>query len=640
MPTNGIREHDPEGIRELSESLTPAPFNGKHASFDSDSDDDVERGRPSALLISRAAANRPVQSPATMWIEISDSENDDEENSSIVEHLFEQSPSGLCTQVLCPVSKPPPTPHFRRYGETMLVDALPPTFRQRKAAAAGGKRAPTDDEDASIFGTLCNSDPALTQAMPPPEIRREPSAIAQAQRSVSLERLTKGTAVTPMMSEPAQPLEEKPHRSPYNFRKRVREDEALQKMFSPNKYSDERPVDALRVLYPTTFTKSHFLLAAAQVVTPKHCLGASEFWNAFQSVEYVGEGSFGLVWRCVTLDNDLVAVKSCPISLDSSASIDDAYSVLREVAVMRFLNEQKVPYVLPLHNAFFVDATEVLPPQVKAALEIRNKLIKEELRRRRLRPRKAKKYASAGIEPLPPILTAGEEAILSTTKLPKFLAISDLDALESQATLFLVTELCDGDVESIERNELVTNGVAFCVSSALTEMHKLGLVHLDLKPSNILYAYERQTPEVAKPPCDGSTPVAVQTPSRQRLSSRPEGSTPKGHHQHAIKFYLSDFGNCHIVGPSYVDEVCDAVGTYEYMDTKALAEKKCSRATDCWSLGCTLYELINGRRLYPECSKKSWVRITKSSEYRRIFIVSWRPFPPGRRGLSLPKCGG
>ena len=72
------------------------------------------------------------------------------------------------------------------------------------------------------------------------------------------------------------------------------------------------------------------------------------------------------------------------------------------------------------------------------------------------------------------------------TTLPKFYAISDIDAQEQMA-LILITELCDGDLEIL--NGVMSRGVAYCVSSALSEMHKLGLVHLDLKPSNILYAY-------------------------------------------------------------------------------------------------------------------------------------------------------
>lgn len=106
-----------------------------------------------------------------------------------------------------------------------------------------------------------------------------------------------------------------------------------------------------------------------------------------------------------------------------------------------------------------------------------------------------------------------------------------------------------------------------CMSSALAAMHELGLVHLDVKPSNVLY--------VCGDDCSGAT---------------------------AMKFYLSDFGMCHMVGSAYKDEIGGVVGTHEYMDTLALEHKRSSRATDCFSLGCTLYELLVGARLYePSC---------------------------------------
>lgn len=37
------------------------------------------------------------------------------------------------------------------------------------------------------------------------------------------------------------------------------------------------------------------------------------------------------------------------------------------------------------------------------------------------------------------------------------------------------------------------------------------------------------------------------------------------------------------------------------MDLRALRDKVCSRATDCFSLGCTLFEMMFGQRVYPKC---------------------------------------
>ncbi|CAC9458179.1 putative protein kinase [Leishmania infantum JPCM5] len=368
-----------------------------------------------------------------------------------------------------------------------------------------------------------------------------------------------------------------------------------------------RPADTLlRDFFPTKFTKKSFMEAAKNVMSPMHFLEAGDFWAAFASAEFVGEGSFGLVWRCLTVDGDLVAVKSCPIILRTKANIEDSFSTIREIATMRFLSEMQVPYVLPLHSAFFVHAQEALPPLAQEALEWRQRLRKRaeeaalevevRLLARGGNRRASHTGAEEDIEDAPLTLeqqvavqmerlTAAEgpeeqatRARLQSVRLPRFLSITHDDLTQSDATVFLVMELCDGDVEGISRSDGVAKGMVYCVSSALAAMHELGLLHLDLKPSNILFAYEHG-------------------PSQQRL----QRFSASGPATDAVKFYLSDFGNCRLVGPDPMDEVQDSYGTFEYMDLRALRDAVCGRPTDAFSLGATLYELLYGRRLYPKC---------------------------------------
>ncbi|KAG5485671.1 hypothetical protein LSCM4_06629 [Leishmania orientalis] len=371
-----------------------------------------------------------------------------------------------------------------------------------------------------------------------------------------------------------------------------------------------RPADMLlRDFFPTKFTKKGFMEAAKTVMSPMHFLNAGDFWAAFTSAEFVGEGSFGLVWRCTTVDGDLVAVKSCPIILRNKASIEDSFSTIREIATMRFLNEMQVPYILPLHSAFFVHGQEALPPLAQealdwrrqlrrraedAALEVEVKLLARGGHRRATRtsaeedaggaPLTLERQVAVQMEQL--IATEGpdERATrerLQSVRLPRFLSITHDDLTQSDATAFLVTELCDGDVEGISRSDGIAKGMVYCVSSALAAMHELGLLHLDLKPSNILFAYEHG-------------------PSQQRLQPQQQFGTSSTSAD-AVKFYLSDFGNCRLVGPNPMDEVQDSYGTFEYMDLRALRDAVCGRPTDAFSLGATLYELLYGKRLYPKC---------------------------------------
>ncbi|RNF10916.1 putative protein kinase [Trypanosoma conorhini] len=406
-----------------------------------------------------------------------------------------------------------------------------------------------------------------------------------------------------------------------------------------------RDVERLRPLFEKRFTRKCFCDTVESVVSRLHCLDPGEFWQAFVTAEYVGEGSFGIVWRCQTVDGDLVAVKSCPISFHSRGSIDDGFSVLREIAIMRFLNEHEVPYILPLHSAFFVQAREALPPDVVGAVEWKARLAREaeeRERRKRLRRRPTRRCQQllmwpeqgedAELEPSETESQLAERMRHEKVRLPRFLSISVEDATECDATIFLVTELCDGDVESIERHDSVTKGVAFSVSSALSAMHQLGLVHLDIKPSNILFAYEnspsqlqyhpqrQQQQQQQEPSTLGTTasaPSSLSTPPSvgvMRVANTPTAGS--------VKFYLSDFGNCRIVGPGAMDEVTGVFGTLEYMDIRALQDKTCSRATDCYSLGATLYELIYSRRLYPPCKNPKCV--SEDDHTRHCYIEAAR----------------
>lgn len=92
------------------------------------------------------------------------------------------------------------------------------------------------------------------------------------------------------------------------------------------------------------------------------------------------------------------------------------------------------------------------------------------------------------------------------------------------------------------------------VAGALDTAHRAGLVHRDVKPSNIVV--------------------------------RPDGAA-----------YLIDFGLAHISGQTQVTATGFAMGTWGYMAPERFAGKTEPRS-DVYSLACVLYECLTGRRPY------------------------------------------
>ena len=136
--------------------------------------------------------------------------------------------------------------------------------------------------------------------------------------------------------------------------------------------------------------------------------------------------------------------------------------------------------------------------------------------------------------------------------------VTRLDVVDHEGVHFLVMEyvpggslddlLADGSLLPLER--VLT--IALDLADALTRAHRLGIIHRDIKPQNVLLA------------ADG---------------------TPR----------LSDFGVAH-----YVRESADAgpesmVGTLAYMPPEAFAGGEVDARADIWSFGILLFEMLTGR---------------------------------------------
>ena len=99
------------------------------------------------------------------------------------------------------------------------------------------------------------------------------------------------------------------------------------------------------------------------------------------------------------------------------------------------------------------------------------------------------------------------------------------------------------------------------VASALAYAHEEGIVHRDVKPSNVLIDQE-------------------------------------GH------AYLADFGLAHVVSDSTLTTTGDLLGTLRYMAPEQMARGQADARSDIFSLGATLFEVLCGRPLRPETDRQ------------------------------------
>jgi predicted ATPase len=91
------------------------------------------------------------------------------------------------------------------------------------------------------------------------------------------------------------------------------------------------------------------------------------------------------------------------------------------------------------------------------------------------------------------------------------------------------------------------------LADALTRAHRLGVVHRDLKPGNVLLA---------------------------------EDGTPR----------LTDFGMAHLEARSRLTQSDVVMGTLHYLSPEACDLKKVDTRADIWALGVMLYEMLTGER--------------------------------------------
>jgi pimeloyl-ACP methyl ester carboxylesterase len=165
---------------------------------------------------------------------------------------------------------------------------------------------------------------------------------------------------------------------------------------------------------------------------------------------------------------------------------------------------------------------------------------------------------------------------------------------------YLVMELVDGETlsERIARGPLPIADVQRIgaeIADALHRAHQAGVVHRDLKPSNVMltrsgaklmdFGLARESTRGAVLSTAGSGPgLPTQSPTV---------ATP-----------LTTEGA--------------VMGTSQYMAPEQLEGREADARTDLWALGCVLYEMVTGRRVYEGATTASLISAIMKDEPRPL----------------------
>jgi len=168
-----------------------------------------------------------------------------------------------------------------------------------------------------------------------------------------------------------------------------------------------------------------------------------------------------------------------------------------------------------------------------------------------------------------------------------------------EGTLYIVMELLRGhslyqrfrERGRLPWQQVVT--IARAVCSSLGEAHSLGIVHRDLKPANIHLEELHGFDDFVK---------------------------------------VLDFGIAKIMRGSNLDDgneltnVGQMIGTFDYMSPEQILGGQCTTASDIYTLGVVMYEVICGRRPYADTHSTALVAALLTQDPPRL--AEWVHVPP------------
>jgi serine/threonine protein kinase len=173
------------------------------------------------------------------------------------------------------------------------------------------------------------------------------------------------------------------------------------------------------------------------------------------------------------------------------------------------------------------------------------------------------------------------------------------------SNLYIVSKLAMSDLSKWRSENTPTRDQCiywmYCILQAVSCLHKLKIVHCDIKPSNIL------------------------------IEESEESTIPK----------LNDFSQSRFLFATSIENV-GRVGTPNYQSPEIWLGRPWNEKSDIWSLGCTFFEMYTGKCLFPNQPQGSEIHTMRESYLNCIhefFDLDIRPNveyePPLKEIFSL-----